>query len=756
MPRMSWRVKVTLVLLLLLVVALLAWGVVFLRTPSAEAQEEIGDPAREFAPIYLPIVSNFDAEEVGLLSSRCDQDPQCHVIENEDPRVEWTAPEGATIWKVVIKAGRETFPFESDGFDGCYNVSGLGTQTVVVERVGEESPECQEISYVDFWWQEGPEEEPTARPTPTAQYPDLQCPPEIIESGDIVVLLTGYELVNPELIEYTVEVSPTIQAGSYQSARWASYNDHFRVGIQPNQTEEIWRVEGGGYTSPFTEDIPDDVEWRTGTFSGTVTFLADVWALRVQHIARGVNSVHPVCVVFSPFPPTVTPTPTEEPTATPTNTPTPTGTATGTDTPVPADTPTPTPTETKEVEETSTPTPTPTEEEEPTEEPTETKTPRATSTPTPTPTPTGTPTYTPEAAATNTPTPTDTSTVAVTSTSTPTPTLTNTPTETPTGAPSATPTPTGTATGTNTPTAMWTPTSTGTSVPTPTPTNTPTPTSTFTPTPTVDTRCMGLEHSSCIPAVLSVPTVTPMPSTPTPTPTSTSTPTRTVTPSVTPSMTSTVAATATAIATSTATPAVIPAQRRVICGDPYWFDLAVGPQDMENVDPTDGEVFGPVCQFNNHLPFEGNEFVALRGYGFEVIAEVLADDGAKWVHAIRIVNLSTGLMTRIDGLGQQKLWGGPLDDDNIQITGRENLPVNLNLIENVVYDPLGARYAGVSLVGPGFYLTFSHESMVGQWPARLDLTVWYLGYSGVLVDVLQEDGGISLILWLYRQLESAD
>jgi hypothetical protein len=178
----------------------------------------------------------------------------------------------------------------------------------------------------------------------------------------------------------------------------------YQVNLDPNQTKNIWLIDG--------------------TYDAAQIFEASIVLVN--------NGVFPL-----------TPTPTRTPTQTPTNTPTASVT--------PTNTPTPTPTNT----ETPTNTPTPTVTETPTETPT--------NTPTNTETPTETPTNTP----TNTETPTNTPTNTETPTNTPTPTETptNTPTntETPTNTPTNTETPTNTPTPSTTPSNIFTVTNSGAS-----------------------------------------------------------------------------------------------------------------------------------------------------------------------------------------------------------------------------------------------------------------------------------------------------
>ena len=166
----------------------------------------------------------------------------------------------------------------------------------------------------------------------------------------------------------------------------------YQVNLQPNETKNIWLINGTYGAAPLYNSIISLV--NNGAFP-------------------------PLNATLTPTPtPTVTPTGTGTPTPTPTNTetptPTPSNTATNTPTPTNTETPTPTPSNTA----TNTPTPSTTSPVTPT--PTNTNTP--TNTTTPTVTQTSTTTQTPTNTSTTTQTPTNTSTPTVTPTHTPTPT----------------------------------------------------------------------------------------------------------------------------------------------------------------------------------------------------------------------------------------------------------------------------------------------------------------------------------------------
>ena len=146
----------------------------------------------------------------------------------------------------------------------------------------------------------------------------------------------------------------------------------YQVNLQPNETKNIWLINGTYGAAPLYNSIISLV--NNGAFP-------------------------PLNATLTPTPtPTVTPTGTGTPTPTPTNTETPTPTPTNTETP------TPTPSTTSPV----TPTPSTTTTLTPTPTNTNTPTPSTTSPVTPTPTNTNTPTNTQTPTNTTTPTPTPT------------------------------------------------------------------------------------------------------------------------------------------------------------------------------------------------------------------------------------------------------------------------------------------------------------------------------------------------------------
>jgi hypothetical protein len=74
------------------------------------------------------------------------------------------APAGSVITQVAIKAGRDCFFFPPLTSNDCYSVSGLGTSTVTITRIGS-GPDCKEISHIEYTI--GPGVPPPPPPPPT-------------------------------------------------------------------------------------------------------------------------------------------------------------------------------------------------------------------------------------------------------------------------------------------------------------------------------------------------------------------------------------------------------------------------------------------------------------------------------------------------------------------------------------------------------------------------------------------------------------
>lgn len=90
------------------------------------------------------------------------EDAQAKDLIGTNNEVSFTAPEGNIISQVCIKSSPDHFRFSSNGSDGCYTVSGIGTNSVTAQRTGDANDECKEISHLDVYYGT-----PTPTPTPT-------------------------------------------------------------------------------------------------------------------------------------------------------------------------------------------------------------------------------------------------------------------------------------------------------------------------------------------------------------------------------------------------------------------------------------------------------------------------------------------------------------------------------------------------------------------------------------------------------------
>lgn len=110
--------------------------------------------------------------EAETVDSNCDTG---YVAKDESKPFEYNGSE--TIVKAIVKAGQGCFPLEINSpNDGCYEANGLGTSSVKVSRVGESSPSCQGISFVEFYagqveTPETPTDTPTKTPKPPTETP---------------------------------------------------------------------------------------------------------------------------------------------------------------------------------------------------------------------------------------------------------------------------------------------------------------------------------------------------------------------------------------------------------------------------------------------------------------------------------------------------------------------------------------------------------------------------------------------------------
>jgi hypothetical protein len=98
-----------------------------------------------------PAVNTGDTDAKGGSTQQCGPGG----IKDEKAPFAATAPEGEIVTGVCVKAGMQTIPLSSS--DACYDVTGIGTASATVVKVGTSSS-CKDISYATFY---------TASPTPT-------------------------------------------------------------------------------------------------------------------------------------------------------------------------------------------------------------------------------------------------------------------------------------------------------------------------------------------------------------------------------------------------------------------------------------------------------------------------------------------------------------------------------------------------------------------------------------------------------------
>lgn len=111
-----------------------------------------------FLLIGLSFLTSFYPKKVFAAGGGC-EDASSQSITGTDNFVSFSAPSGQVVTSVCVKSSTSHTTFSSNTSNGCYSISGIGTQTVTVTRVDSGSS-CQEISHVDVYYA-------TYQPTPT-------------------------------------------------------------------------------------------------------------------------------------------------------------------------------------------------------------------------------------------------------------------------------------------------------------------------------------------------------------------------------------------------------------------------------------------------------------------------------------------------------------------------------------------------------------------------------------------------------------
>ena len=132
-------------------------------------------------------------------------DPGYVFSDNTPPDWEYNGPE--IITEVQIKSGQGCFPLTiSNPNDGCYEATGLGTNHVIVNKIGPDSPSCQDISHVYFY---SDQVESSSTPTNTATNTPTPTSTSTLVAIDPIVTVTPTDTQLPTVTDTPVTPPPT-------------------------------------------------------------------------------------------------------------------------------------------------------------------------------------------------------------------------------------------------------------------------------------------------------------------------------------------------------------------------------------------------------------------------------------------------------------------------------------------------------------------------------------------------------------------
>lgn len=247
------------------------------------------------------------------------------------------------IDSVFIKTDDDCKDFQEDENDGCYDVSGLGTSTVTVKKVG--THHCNDIDHVEFYTfacEEDEEEEPTPtptpRPTPTptptatprTDIPGLSCPAGMVKytlNSSPYTLTTweplkGYGLTLPQNSQVVLKVASMVGHPD-QGCKEGSSNDAGKYLCDQGQTHEEFNVFVDDVQSGFASDHGED-KWQTFSFPLSSALSKGWHQINFRHTELGKpdkQSVDFIAAVCAGPVPTPTPQPSSTPAPTPSATP---------------------------------------------------------------------------------------------------------------------------------------------------------------------------------------------------------------------------------------------------------------------------------------------------------------------------------------------------------------------------------------------------------------------------------------------------
>ena len=125
-----------------------------------------------YLKVVLPIFTGLGLVVFGvfaasspILATGTQHCPSGWESKDEGSPFSYTAASDQNVGKLCIKAGTQIFEYTTNGSDGCYSRSGLGTGAASATKVGS-GPSCKDISYVAFYTQVN--HSPTPTPSPSS------------------------------------------------------------------------------------------------------------------------------------------------------------------------------------------------------------------------------------------------------------------------------------------------------------------------------------------------------------------------------------------------------------------------------------------------------------------------------------------------------------------------------------------------------------------------------------------------------------
>ncbi len=167
-----------------------------------------------FALVSLLAFSRHINTTVTANEGHCASDSETVTKDESSPYTQ-TAPNGKIFTKIYVKAGPNCFSSSNNGTlnNGCYLVNGIGTTTSTVSKVGNDGPNCKDISHVEFVYSSSsptptPTLIPSSTPTPTIT-PDDPTPTPTLQPEDPTPTLIPSSTPTPTIIPDDPTSTPT-------------------------------------------------------------------------------------------------------------------------------------------------------------------------------------------------------------------------------------------------------------------------------------------------------------------------------------------------------------------------------------------------------------------------------------------------------------------------------------------------------------------------------------------------------------------